>query len=97
MDHVKSDFDEENSYYEYVKQRDGFIPYHKMREREEERFKIHLVAMNSLEVGSWDDSTGFTFAEAFLWRKELARRAHERLIKWSRLDRKHMFIREDHD
>ncbi len=96
MDHVKSDFDEENLYYEYVKQRDGFISYRTMRDREKERFKIHLEAMNSLET----DNAEFTvaeFTEIFLWRKELARRAHERYIKWSRLHHSHVFIREDHD
>ncbi len=83
----KNDFDEENLYYEYVKKRDGFIPFRKMYEREEERLAVHSAAMASLEEGSIE----------WGWRKELARRAHERSIKWSRLDHDHVFIREDHD
>jgi len=85
MDHTKNDFDEEDLYYEYVKRRDGFIPYRKMYEREEERLEIHSFEMASLEAGiEWE------------WRKELARRAHERSIKWSRRHHAHVFIREDH-
>ncbi len=87
MDHTKNDFDEENLYYEYVKKRDGFIPFRKMYEREEEKLEVHSAAMASLEEGSVE----------WGWRKELARRAHERSIKWSRLDHNHVFIREDHD
>lgn len=84
MDHI-DDFDDENLYYEYVKQRDPLIPYRKMYEREEEKLEIHSFEMASLESGvEWG------------WRKELARRAHERSIKWSRLDHAQVFIREDH-
>ena len=67
----------DREYYQDIKDADKFIPYRKMFEREEERLETHLVAMNSLEEGSAE----------WGWRKELARRAHERSIKWNRLDR----------
>ena len=71
------EFSGDDLYYKMVKAEDVLIPYRVMHEREEKRLEIHSVAMVSLEEGSkeWE------------WRKELARRAHERSIVWGRLDR----------
>jgi len=85
---------DENLYYEYVKRNDNFVPYRKMYEREEAKLETHSLAMLSLEEDALLHDVRSTEWE---WRKELARRAHERSIKWSRLDHEHMFIREDHD